>query len=234
MRILVVEDEAAIAEDIAAALRAAGYVCEWVGDGEEADFRGFTEDYDAVILDLGLPGRDGLSVLREWRRQGRAFPVLILTARGSWQEKVEGMDAGADDYLAKPFEMEELLARLRALIRRSLGMSSATLACGPLVLDTRAARVTLNGRPLRLSPLEYRLLHYLMHRHGAVVSRAELMEHIYDDTVMERNSNTLDVLVGRVRRKIGNALLQTRRGLGYIMECGEDRNAASGDGGEGA
>ncbi len=221
MRILIVEDETAIAEDIAQALKEAGYVPQCVADGEEADFLGFTEDFDAVILDLGLPKRDGLSVLRNWRREGRTFPVLVLTARGSWQEKVEGMDAGADDYLAKPFEMEELLARLRALIRRSRGVASTVVHCGPLMLDTRAARVHLNGRPVSLSPLEYRLLHYLLHNIGRVVPRMELMEHIYEAEA-ERNPNTLDVLVGRVRRKIGTDLIQTRRGHGYIIECPDE------------
>ncbi len=221
MRILIVEDEIAIAQDIATALSEAGYVPQCVHDGEEADFLGFTEDFDAVILDLGLPKLDGLSVLRNWRREGRNFPVLVLTARGSWQEKVEGMDAGADDYLAKPFEMEELLARLRALIRRSRGVASTVLHCGPLTLDTRAARVHLHGRPVNLSPLEYRLLHYLLHNIGRVVPRMELMEHIYEAEA-ERNPNTLDVLVGRVRRKIGNHMIRTRRGHGYIIECSDD------------
>ncbi len=220
MRILIVEDEEAIAEDIAEALRAAGYVPEFARDGEEADFLGFTEDYDAVILDLGLPKMDGLTVLRNWRQEGRNFPVLVLTARGSWQDKVEGIDAGGDDYLSKPFEMEELLARLRALIRRSRGLASTVIACGPLALDTRAAKVTLEGRPVHLSPLEYRLLHYLLHNKGRVIPRMELMEHIYESEA-DRNPNTLDVLVGRVRRKIGNGLIQTRRGQGYIIECDE-------------
>jgi len=223
LRILIVEDEEIIAADIARALGGMGYVCELAHDGEEADFRGFTEDYDAVILDLGLPRLDGLTVLRNWRRAGRGFPVLVLTARGSWQDKVEGMDAGGDDYLAKPFEMEELLARLRALIRRSKGHSSIILECGPLRLDTRAARVTLRGRPLAVSPLEYRFLSYLMHNAGRVVARTELMEHIHDD-IDSRSENALEALVARIRRKIGADLLQTRRGMGYVMTCpsGED------------
>ncbi len=217
MRILVVEDELPICEDIAQALRHAGYVVDCLHDGEEADFRGFSEDYDAVVLDLGLPKLDGLSVLRNWRREGRNFPVLILTARGSWQDKVAGMDAGADDYLAKPFEMEELLARIRALIRRSLGHADSMISCGRLQVDTKAARVLLDARPLELSPLEYRLLNYLVHRCGEVVSRTELMEHIYDGEA-ERSINALDVLVARLRRKLGAEVLHTRRGQGYFIE----------------
>ena len=217
MRVLIVEDEEVIARDIGDALLAAGYVVDFSRDGEEADFRGFTEDYDAVVLDLGLPKVDGLTVLRNWRREGRDFPVLVLTARGSWQDKVEGIDAGGDDYLSKPFEMEELLARLRAIIRRSHGLLTTTISCGPLVLDTRAARATLDGRPLNLSPLEFRLLNYLAHNRGRTVSRMELMEHIYE-TDAERNPNTLDVLIGRLRRKVGTGLIQTRRGHGYIIE----------------
>ncbi len=221
MRILIAEDEEAIARDIGHSLTQAGYVVEYAFDGEEADFLGFTEDYDAVILDLGLPKMDGLTVLRNWRREGRTFPVLVLTARGSWQERVEGIDAGGDDYVVKPFEMEEVLARLRAIIRRSRGLSSTVVTFGPLVLDTRAAKATMNGRPLSLTPMEFRLLNYLAHNPGRAVPRTELMEHIYEaDT--ERTSNTLDVLIGRLRRKIGAGFIETRRGHGYMLTSPEE------------
>ncbi len=217
MRILVVEDEEEIARDVARHLSGAGYVVETVADGEEADFRGCTEDYDAAILDLGLPGRDGLSVLRSWRRAGRAFPVLALTARDSWQERVEGMDAGCDDYLGKPFRMEELLARLRAVLRRSHGLADAVIVCGALELDTRSARIMLDGHPLELTPLEFRLLNYLMHHAGRPVPRETLLEHVYADA--ERHMNALEVLVNRVRRKLGGRFLRTRRGHGYLLDC---------------
>ncbi len=220
MRILVVEDEVDIARDIAARLEQAGYVVDVVHDGEEADFLGCTEDYDAAILDLGLPGKDGLSVLRSWRREGRTFSVLAVTARDSWQERVEGMDAGCDDYIGKPFQMEELLARLRAVLRRSHGIAEAVLRCGPLELDTRTARATLDGRDLALTALEYRLLNYLMHHKGQPVPREVLLEHVYADA--ERSINALEVLVNRVRRKLDGRLLRTRRGLGYVLECDGD------------
>ena len=216
MRILIVEDNEAIARDIGGRLEQAGYVTDYARDGEEADFMGFTEDYDAAILDLGLPRVDGLTVLRNWREAGRGFPVLVLTARGSWRERVEGMDAGGDDYVVKPFEMEEVLARLRAIIRRSRGISAPVIRIGPLELDTRSARVIIEGRALDLTPLEYRLLSYLAHQHGRAVPRMELMEHIYEDDG-SRNSNTLDVLVSRLRRKIGAALIRNRRGHGYML-----------------
>ncbi|HHN67594.1 MAG TPA: response regulator transcription factor [Thermopetrobacter sp.] len=216
MRVLIVEDNAAIARDIGQHLEQAGYVVDYAFDGEEADFKGFTEDYDAVILDLGLPKLDGLAVLRNWRMEGRTFPVLVLTARGSWQERVAGIDAGGDDYVAKPFEMEEVLARLRAIIRRSRGLAAPVIRVGPLELDTRTARAILDGRALDLTPLEYRLVSYLAHHQGRAVPRMELMEHIYEGDV-DRNPNTLDVLVGRLRRKIGAGFIRTRRGHGYML-----------------
>ena len=216
MRVLIVEDNEAIAHDIGEHLQQAGYVVDYAYDGEEADFKGFTEDYDAAILDLGLPKLDGLTVLRNWRAEGRTFPVLVLTARGSWQERVAGIDAGGDDYVVKPFEMEEVLARLRAIIRRSRGLAAPVIQVGPLELDTRAARAILDGRALDLTPLEYRLLSYLAHNQGRAVPRMELMEHIYEGDV-DRNPNTLDVLVGRLRRKIGPGFIQTRRGHGYML-----------------
>jgi two-component system OmpR family response regulator len=216
MRILVVEDERRIAADIAAALKASGYAVDVVGDGEEAWFRGDTESYDAAILDLGLPKLDGLTLLKRWRAEGQRFPVLVLTARGAWTERVEGIDAGADDYLPKPFEMDELLARLRAVLRRSAGQAAPVLTSGPLSLDTRQMRVTLRGVPVALSPLEYRLIAYLMHHAGRVVPPTELAEHLYDID-NERDTNAIEVIVARLRRKLGTDLIETRRGFGYIM-----------------
>ena len=215
MRMLLVEDDDRIAGDIAAALRGAGFAVEREANGEEAWFRGDTEAFDAVVLDLGLPAMDGLAVLKRWRRDGRRFPILILTARGSWAERVEGIDAGADDYLPKPFRMEELVARLRALIRRSAGLASAILVNGSVTLDTKRMEVSVNGAPAHLSPQEYRLLSYLMHHAGRVVSQLELTEHLYTQD-FERESNAIEVLVGRVRRKLGVDLIETRRGFGYM------------------
>ncbi|MFV3076542.1 response regulator transcription factor [Niveispirillum fermenti] len=219
MRILVAEDDANLRGQLITALNAAGYVADAAPDGPEAAFLGETEPYDAVILDLGLPGRDGLSVLRGWRAQARTMPVLILTARGTWQEKVEGMDAGADDYLAKPFRMEELLARLRALIRRAGGQASPALACGPVALDTRTGRVTVADMPVTLTAHEHRVLSYLMHHQGRVISRTELTEHVYAQD-FDRDSNTIEVFIGRLRRKLGVPVIQTERGLGYRMDAG--------------
>jgi DNA-binding response OmpR family regulator len=218
MRILLVEDDPRIARDLAAALGMAGYVVDHEPSGEEAWFKGDTENYDAVILDLGLPGMEGLAILKRWREAGCAVPVLILTARGSWRERVEGIDAGADDYLPKPFQMDEALARLRAIIRRSAGQSSAVLEIGPLTLDTRQMRISVNGAPVNLSPQEYRLVSYLMHHAGRVVPQMELTEHLYAQDY-ERDSNVIEVLIGRVRRKIGVDLIGTRRGFGYIIEA---------------
>ena len=214
MRVLVVEDEQRIRADLVASLEAEGYLVDQAADGEEAWFLGDTENVDAVILDLGLPRMDGLSVLERWRAAGRDMPVLILTARGTWSEKVEGMDRGADDYLEKPFRMEELLARLRAIIRRSKGHASAIIETGPVRVDTVRARVQVDGRVVALSAFEFRLLAYLMMAKGRVVPRSELTEHIYSQD-FERDSNTLEVLVGRLRRKLGVPLIETRRGLGY-------------------
>jgi len=218
MRVLVAEDDPRIADDLVRVLRAANYVVDLAAEGEEAHFLGDTEDYDVVVLDLGLPVMDGVTVLKRWRAEGREMPVLILTARGSWHDKVEGIDAGADDYLAKPFQMEELLARLRALIRRHRGHASALLSAGPVTLDTRTARASVAGAPLQLTALEYRLLAYLMLNRGRVVPRLELIEHIYEQD-FERDSNTLEVLVGRLRRKLGVDVIKTRRGLGYSLEA---------------
>ncbi|MDA9422085.1 MULTISPECIES: response regulator transcription factor [Bradyrhizobium] len=216
MRLLLVEDDRRIAADLERALRAAGYVVETVRNGEEAWFRGDTEDYGAVVLDLGLPGMDGLAVLKRWRANGRSMPVLILTARGSWAERVDGIDAGADDYLPKPFRMEELLARLRSIVRRSAGHASPRIVVGDVELDERQMKVTLRGVPVALSPLEYRLIAFLLHHRGRVVSQQELDENVYGHGE-ERESNALEVLVGRVRRKLGSDLIETRRGFGYLV-----------------
>ncbi|CRI64832.1 Transcriptional regulatory protein qseB [Thiocapsa sp. KS1] len=217
MRLLLVEDDVRLAEGLVAALTGAGFVVDHETDGEVAWFKGDTESYAAAILDLGLPSMDGLSILRKWRANGQRFPVLILTARGDWNERVEGIDAGADDYLPKPFRMEELLARLRALVRRSAGQASAVLVNGPIVLDTRRMAVTVDGVPIHLSPQEYRLVCYLMQHAGRVVSQLELTEQLYAQD-FERESNAVEVLVGRVRRKLGVDLIQTRRGFGYLVE----------------
>ncbi len=214
MRILVVEDEARLRDQLQAALVQAGYAVDTAADGEQAHFIGSTEACDAVVLDLGLPQLDGLSVLRRWRADGFAMPVLILTARDAWHEKVEGMDAGADDYLAKPFRMEELLARLRALLRRAGGAASAVLEIAGVSLDTRTARVSLDGVPVKLTGHEYRVLSYLMHHAGAVVSRSELIEHIYAQDY-DRDSNTVEVFIRRLRAKLGEHVIATERGFGY-------------------
>jgi two-component system OmpR family response regulator len=214
VRILVVEDEAQLSQQLAEALGAAGYAVDRARDGAQADFLGQTEPYDAVILDLGLPTTDGLSVLRGWRDGGLAVPVLVLTARGGWHEKVQGIDAGADDYVAKPFRMEEVLARLRALIRRASGNAQPQLQVGQVALDPRTGRVTLEGVPIRLTAHEYRVLSYLMHHRGRVVSQGELTEHIYAQG-FDRDSNTVEVFIARLRRKLGPSVVETVRGLGY-------------------
>jgi two-component system OmpR family response regulator len=216
MRLLLVEDDRRIASDIASALVAAGYVVETVRDGEEAWFRGDTEDYGAVILDLGLPGMDGLAVLKRWRNNGRHMPVLILTARASWAERVDGIDAGADDYLPKPFRMEELLARLRSIVRRTAGHSSSVVSAGDITLDERQMKVSVRGVPVALSPLEYRLVAYLLRHRGRVVSQHELDENVYGHGE-DHDSNALEVLIGRVRKKLGTDMIETRRGFGYLV-----------------
>jgi two-component system OmpR family response regulator len=218
MRILVVEDESLLAKQLSTALTEAGYAVDCAADGERADFLGETEQYDAVVLDLGLPKVDGLTILRRWREAGLSMPVLVLTARGSWHEKVQGIDSGADDYMSKPFQMEELLARLRALIRRSSGLARPELRCGAVALDPRVAKVTLNGVPVRLTGHEFRVLSYLMHHRGRIVSQSELTEHIYSQT-FDRDSNTVEVFIARLRRKLGSEVIETVRGLGYRMEA---------------
>lgn len=216
MRILLVEDDPTLRAQLRTGLHEAGYAVDEADNGRDAHFLGDTEAFDAVVLDLGLPVLDGLSVLKRWRGAGRGVPVLILTARDNWSEKVAGIDAGADDYLTKPFHMEELLARLRALIRRASGLASPLLVCGELALDTRSGRVTLQGQTVALTSHEYKVLEYLMHRPGAVVSRTELTEHIYAQD-FERDSNTIEVFVGRLRKKLPPALIETVRGLGYRL-----------------
>jgi two-component system, OmpR family, response regulator len=222
MRILVVEDDTNLNRQLVQALSDAGYVVDKAEDGEEGHYLGETNPYDAVILDLGLPVLDGVSVLEKWRRAGRKMPVLILTARDRWSDKVSGFDAGADDYVVKPFNMEEVLARIRALVRRSAGHASTELVCGPVTLDTKGARVLVNGMAVKLTSQEYRLLEYLMMHGGKVVSRNELVEHLYDQD-FDRDSNTIEVFVGRLRKKLGTDVLHTIRGMGYTMsETGKD------------
>lgn len=216
MRALVVEDDIQAAQQINNALTSHGFAVDMCHDGQEAWFIGDTEEYDIAILDLGLPGRDGISVLTDWRRGGNKMPVLILTARDTWREKVNGLRAGADDYLIKPFEMEELLARVEALVRRANGHASSVISCGSLELDTASQRATLSGRHLDLSALEYRLLAYMINRVGQVVSKATLTEHLYQMD-FEHNSNVIEVLVNRVRKKLATDHIQTRRGQGYIL-----------------
>ena len=223
MRILVVEDDPDLNRQLVAALGDAGYVVDKAVDGEEGHYLGETEPYDAVVLDLGLPVLDGVSVLEQWRRAGKKMPVLILTARDRWSDKVAGFDAGADDYVVKPFQMEEVLARMRALLRRSAGHATSELTCGPMVLDTKSARVTVNGTAIKLTSLEFRLLSYLMHHGGKVVSRTELVEHLYDQD-FDRDSNTIEVFIGRLRKKLGVDVLHTIRGMGYCVSEPDNAN----------
>lgn len=219
MRALVVEDDRAIAAGVAASLRAAGFLVEVAGDGETAWRQGSDEDFDVVVLDLGLPRLDGLSVLKHWRAEGRRFPVIVLSARGSWTEKVEGIEAGADDYMAKPFEPGELVARVRGLIRRVAGHAGATVRFGRLSLDTHRQAVSLDGLPLRLSPLEYRLLDILAHQPGRPVPTGEIAERLHGADVAD--DNAIEALVARLRRKVGAGVIETRRGFGYLLCSGE-------------
>lgn len=216
MRIMVVEDDPDVGQDLATALADAGFIAEIITRGDEAWFKGDTEDYAAVILDLGLPRLDGLTVLRRWRRSGRRFPVLVLTARSDWTEKVEGIEAGADDYLAKPFSMGELIARLRGLLRRIAGHTSPTVTIGRLTLDTARLMAFVDGQMVRLSPLEFRFLDLLSHQPGRLASPTDIAEHIYG-TADSSDTNAIEALVTRLRRKIGPGIVETRRGLGYAL-----------------
>jgi two-component system OmpR family response regulator len=218
MRLLVVEDDRDLNRQLVKALSQAGYAVDTAFDGEEGQFLGETEPYDAVILDLGLPKIDGASVLEAWREAGRVMPVLVLTARDAWSDKVKSFDSGADDYVTKPFHIEEILARLRALVRRASGHATSDLVCGPVRVDTRSGRVLVNGEAVRLTSHEYRLMSYLMHHVGRIISRTELVEHLYDQD-FDRDSNTIEVFVGRLRKKLGIDVIKTIRGLGYVLEA---------------
>lgn len=218
MRVLLVEDEPLISDDISAALRDAGFIVDLARDGEDAWFKGDTESYDVIILDLGLPRMDGLSVLKRWRAAGMVTPILILSARGSWMERVDGIEAGADDYLPKPFEMAELIVRLRALIRRAAGMAQPVLQAGDLMVDTRRMTIAYAGQPVRVTPLEFRLVDYLVHNMNRTVSAGELAEHLHgmEDT---GDTNAIEAIVSRLRRKLGPGVINTRRGFGYVIEA---------------
>lgn len=220
MRILVIEDDVELNRRLVEMLEEAGYVVDKAYDGEEGHFLGSSEPYDAVILDVGLPIKDGITVLEEWREENRTMPVLMLTARDRWSDKVAGIDAGADDYVSKPFHVEEVLARIRALIRRTSGLASSQINCGPLSFDTRTSKAQIEGRQLKLTSLELRLLAYLLHHQGQVISRTELTEHLYDQD-FDRDSNTIEVFVGRLRKKMGVNLIETIRGMGYRMQAAE-------------
>lgn len=218
MRILVVEDDEALAKRLTTALGQVGYAVDYASDGERAHILGHDEEYDAVVLDLGIPKIEGLSVLQQWREAGRTMPVLVLTARASWHEKVKGIDSGADDYMGKPFRMEELLARLRALIRRASGQVQPQVRCGSLVLDPRLVKVTMDGEIVQLTSHEFRVLSYLMHHPDRPVSQSELTEHIYSQS-FDRDSNTIEVFIARLRRKLGTSTIETVRGLGYRIKA---------------
>jgi two-component system OmpR family response regulator len=224
MRVLVIEDDPDLNRQLSRALGDAGYAVDSATDGEEGHFLGETEPYDVIVLDLGLPKLDGVTVLERWRRDNNATPVLILTARDRWSEKVAGFDAGADDYLTKPFHTEDLLARLRALTRRAAGHATSTIDCGNLSVDTRGARVFIDGAPVKLTSHEFRMLSYLAHHQDRVISRSELVEHIYDQD-FDRDSNTIEVFVGRLRKKIGSDRIETVRGLGYRLTDPDARSA---------
>ena len=220
MRILLIEDDPVLLNQVRNSLEDNGYSVDSALDGEEGHYLGDTEPYDAVVLDLGLPKIDGITVLEKWRKENKKYPVLILTARDRWSEKVAGFDAGADDYLTKPFQMEELLARLRALIRRSAGHASSDIECGPLKIDTKANKVFMNGTKLKLTSHEYKIIEYFLHHQDKVISRTELTEHIYDQD-FDRDSNTIEVFIGRLRKKLGKNLIKTERGSGYRLSLDE-------------
>jgi two-component system OmpR family response regulator len=216
VKILIVEDNEKVAENLGHTLRDNGFLCEFSNDGEDGWFKGSTETYAAIVLDLGLPKIDGMTVLRRWRSEGVKTPIMVLSARGTWSERVEGIDAGADDYLPKPFEMAELLSRVRALVRRNMGQASPAISCGPLHLDSNGGLVTLNGVKLSLTPLEFRLVHHLAMNAGRIVSQAELAEALYAHD-HDKDANAVEAAVSRVRRKLGGKLLQNKRGFGYYL-----------------
>ncbi|MET3589393.1 two-component system OmpR family response regulator [Bartonella silvatica] len=218
MRILIVEDDRNLNRQLAEAVKSAGYISDSAFDGEEAYFLGSTESYDAVILDIGLPHIDGIRVVEKWRQEGYSVPVLILTARDRWSDRVRGIDAGADDYVVKPFHLEEVMARLRALIRRASGHATSTLSCGPVLLDTKTSRVFVDDQLIKLTSYEFRLLSYLMHHRDRVISKTELTEHLYDQD-FDKDSNTVEVFVGRLRKKLGVDLIETIRGMGYRLRA---------------
>ena len=225
MRLLLVEDDARIAADICAVLTDAGYTVETVSDGKDAWFLGDTEDFDLIVLDLGLPGMDGMSLLKRWRANGRHMPVLVLTARGSWAERVEGIDAGADDYLPKPFRMEELIARARALVRRAGGRGTATQQAGRLTVDLNRMTAAIDGISVSLTPLEFRLIAYLALNRDRTVPPTELLEHLYGDDD-SREANAVEAIITRLRRKLGPGVIATRRGFGYHLEDGPPSGTA--------
>ena len=219
MRILLVEDDATLADGIARALRAENFAVDVAGNGEDGGHLGATERYDAAVLDLGLPMKDGATVLRDWRAEGRDLPVLILTARDAWSDKVAGFKAGADDYLTKPFRVEEVVMRLRALVRRAAGHAGAIVTCGRLAYDAQLGTFELDGLPLKLTALEWRVLSVLMLRREIVVDRADLIERVYEGDA-DVDSNSVEVIVGRLRKKIGAAMIETVRGRGYRVTAG--------------
>ena len=218
MRVLVVEDDVAIADGLARALRAEHFAVDVATNGEDGGHLGATELYDVAVLDLGLPKRDGLSVLRDWRSAGRDLPVLILTARDGWSEKVEGFKAGADDYVVKPFRVEEVVMRLRALVRRAAGHAASRVTCGPLAFDAQLGTFELDGLPLKLTAFEWRVLSALMLRREVVIERADLIERVYEGDA-DVDSNSIEVIIGRLRRKIGATMIETVRGRGYRLIC---------------
>ncbi|MBN9555386.1 MAG: response regulator transcription factor [Alphaproteobacteria bacterium] len=219
MRVLIVEDDERLARNLREALQAAGFGVDLEGNGKEAWFKGEVGDYDAVILDLGLPGLDGLTILKRWRQAGMNAPILILTARGDWTERVEGIEAGADDYLPKPFQMEEVLARLRAIVRRKAGHAAPVRTVGDIAIDARRMQIRVAGAPVELTPHEYRLVCYLAFNADRSVSQSELLDHLYGGD-SAYTTNSIEVLVGRVRRKLGSSRIETRRGYGYILTGG--------------
>lgn len=216
MRILIAEDEPIVAKNLANILQSVGYVPDISADGEDAWFKGSTENYAAIVLDLGLPKLDGLSVLKRWRAEGIVTPVVVLSARGSWSERVDGIDSGADDYLPKPFQMQELLARIRALLRRTGGQAQSIIEVGPLQIDLRTQMTSVAGDLVSLTPLEFRLVHFLVMQKGRVVAHSEISDSLYDHD-HDRDANAIEAVVSRLRRKLGPGIIQNKRGFGYFI-----------------